>query len=48
MKRLDIDTDCVARKDLATEPRCPAADGRFGGMNMWRHKTVLTPKERLD
>ncbi|MHB0918569.1 MAG: DUF3597 family protein [Thiobacillus sp.] len=48
MKRLDIDSRFAARQELATEPRCPAADGRFGEMNMWRHKTVLAPKERLD
>lgn len=58
LKLLDIDSSYTARKELATELRCPVdliADSTK--MNIWLHKTVLAqiaanggnvPKELLD
>ena len=58
LKLLDIDSSFAARKELATELRCPAElMGDSARMNMWLHKTVLkkiadnggnVPKELLD
>ena len=42
LKLIEIDSGLAARKELATELRCPAelmADS--AQMNMWLHKTVL-------
>ena len=42
MKLLNLDSSLTARKELATELRCPADKmGDSAQMNMWLHKTVL-------
>ncbi len=42
LKLLDIDSSLAARKELATELKCPAdLMGDSAKMNMWLHKTVL-------
>lgn len=42
MKLLNLDSSLAARKELATELRCPADKmGDSAQMNMWLHKTVL-------
>jgi hypothetical protein len=42
MKLLGLDSSYAARKELATELGCPAANmGDSAQMNMWLHKTVL-------
>ena len=42
LKLLDIDSSLAARKELATELRCPEAlMGDSAQMNMWLHKNVL-------
>ena len=58
LKLLDIDSSLAARKELATELRCPDdLMGDSAKMNMWLHKNVLAqiaanggnvPKELLD
>ena len=58
LKLLDIDSSFAARKELATELRCPAElMGDSAKMNIWLHKTVLAriaanggnvPKDLLD
>ena len=58
LKLLNIDSSFAARKDLATELRCPPEKmGDSAQMNMWLHKTVLQkiadnggniPKDLLD
>jgi len=58
LKLLDLDSSAEARKELATELRCPAdLMGDSAKMNTWLHKTVLrklaenggnVPKELLD
>ena len=58
LKLLDIDSSFAARKELATELRCPSElMGDSAKMNMWLHKTVLkkiadnggnVPRELLD
>jgi hypothetical protein len=58
LKLLAIDSSVEARKELATELRCPADKmGDSAAMNVWLHKTVLkmladnggnVPKELLD
>ena len=42
LKLLGLDSSLSARKELATELRCPAEKmGDSAQMNMWLHKTVL-------
>ncbi len=42
MKHVGLDSSLVARKELATELRCPAQKmGDSAQMNVWLHKTVL-------
>ena len=42
LKLLGLDSSLAARKELATELRCPAEKmGDSAQMNMWLHKTVL-------
>ncbi len=58
LKLLDLDSSYSARKELAAELKCPAANmGDSAKMNMWLHKTVLKkiaenggniPKDLLD
>lgn len=58
LKLLGLDSSFAARKELATELRCPAEKmGDSAQMNMWLHRTVLQklaenggniPKDLLD
>ncbi|MEO7385359.1 MAG: DUF3597 domain-containing protein [Gammaproteobacteria bacterium] len=58
LKLLDIDSSLTARKELAVELGCPAANmGDSASMNIWLHKAVLkkiadnggnVPKDLLD
>jgi len=42
LKLLDIDSSFAARKELATELKCPSdLMGDSAKMNIWLHKTVL-------